>query len=244
MIKLQPGVETQWAKAVRNIIRATDSRQAQLVDLTGLPQPTLNLYLNEKRHPPIDAVHLINSAMGKLLQNQSVTEYLESLIADSISGKKPLDCNVSAATDGGFMRGLDLIHSYLRADAYAEIMQSWRNVGAPAGLFHDVNRAWRREIIRSIDGSVPQKLFVDEMIAIFRKHGIELQDYFKPLSEVAKYRDLGQVVRVIRIALARTGAPVSLRNELESSIIPAVLNLVHKRHDYDRLAPVSRGSKN
>jgi len=179
---------------------------------------------------------------GALLA-RSVAGDAQSLIADAIDGLDPTDYNISADADGGFMRGVDLIAPYLRDGALAEIMQVWRDAGAPAGLFHDVNRAWRREVIRSIDGTVPQKLFVDEVTAIFQKHGISLPKWFKSEPEVRKYRALSNVVRVIKLALERTGAPVALRNELEATIIPAVLNLVHDGHNYDRFGPITRGSK-
>ena len=181
--------------------------------------------------------------MGELFRSQHVTAHLESLIADSIDGLEPFDYNVSADADGGFMLAINLIAPYLRDGALDEIMQVWRDGGAPAGLFHDVNRAWRREVIRSIDGTVPQKLFVDEITAIFQKHGISLPKWFKPEYEVHKYRALSNVVRVIKLALERTGAPVALRNELEGIIIPAVFNLVHDGHNYDLFGPIPRGSK-
>jgi hypothetical protein len=105
-----------------------------------------------------------------------------------------------------------------------------------------VNRAWRREVIRSIDGTVPQKLFIDELTSIFQKYDISLPDWFKPDSEIYQYRALSNVIRVIKLALERTGAPVPLRNELEATIIPAVFNLVHGQHSYDLFA-IPRGPR-
>jgi transcriptional regulator with XRE-family HTH domain len=237
-VRLQEQVERLWTESVVDLLERSGKTQADLARLMGVHRSGLQHFLGSTRHPTIDIVKRINSAMGKLLGNgfnfqaKDVTAYLDSLVADSLD----------ADAEGGFMRGLDLIEPYLRANALTEIMQARRETGA-ASLLHDVNRAWRREVIRRIDGTVPPKLFVDEITAIFQKHGISLQKWFKSEPEIRKYRALGNVVRVIRIALARTGAPVALRNELEGTIIPAVLDLVHDGHSYDRFRPSQRGSK-
>lgn len=243
MPRLQTRAEKLWAGNVLSLLERGDETQANLARLMGKPRSALQHFLCGRRHPTVETVHGINAAMGELFRNQDVTAYLESLIADSIDGLEPFDYNISADADGGFMRGINVIAPYLRDEAFEEIMQAWRDVGAPAGLFHDVNRAWRREVIRRIDGTVPQKLFVDEIIAIFQKHGIPLPKWFKADPEVRKYRALGNVIRVIRLALERTGAPVALRNELEGTIIPAVLNLVHDGQNYDLFGRIARGSK-
>ncbi len=236
-MRLQERVERLWAESVVDLLERSGRRQADLARLMGIHRSGLQHFLGGTRHPTINVVKRINSAMGKLLGNgfdfqaKDVTAYLDSVVGDSLDD-----------ADAGFMRGLDIIEPYLRASAITEIMQASHEVGAP-GLLHDVNRAWRKEVIRRIDGTVPPKLFVDEMTSIFDKHGISIQKWFKPESEIRKYRALGNVVRTIRIALARTEAPVALRNELEGTIIPAVLNLVHEKHDYDRFKPSRRGSK-
>ncbi len=113
--------------------------------------------------------------MGEIFRNESVTAYLESLIADGIDGLDPTDYNVSADADGGFMRGIDLLHPYLRDGAFDEVMQVCGVITVRRQVFFTTLIVLgAREVIRSIDGTVPQKLFVDEITAIFEKHGIPL----------------------------------------------------------------------
>jgi transcriptional regulator with XRE-family HTH domain len=210
------------SSASRGLVRLLErgsQTQAELARQMGKPRSAIQHFLCGRRHPSVETVHSINAAMGKLFQSEHVSAHLESLVADSIDGLEPLDYNVSADADGGFMLGINLIFPYLKDGALDDIMRAWRARGSPAGLFHDVNRAWRREVIRSIDGTVPQKLFIDELTSIFQKYDISLPDWFKPDSEIYQYRALSNVIRVIKLARNEPGHP----SRCETNLRPPLL---------------------
>jgi transcriptional regulator with XRE-family HTH domain len=246
---LQVRTEKKWAAEVVHLLERTGETQAELARRLKRHRSGLQHFLRGTRHPTVETVHEINAAMGLLLRNPNVTFYLESLIPseeEDPDDDGPPHYSVDADPDAGVAMAFGIIEPYLRAGAKDEIMTDWhRRAGTRRSeLFDDVNRAWRREVIRSVDGTVPRKLFVEEMTDILEKYGIRLKKWFKPEPAVRKYRALENVYFTTRNALKQTGAGAALRAELEATIMAAVLNYIHAdEHNHDLFQPIAREQK-
>lgn len=114
------------------------------------------------------------------------------------------------------------------------LLQPLSDIEDHVGLMFELNVAWRRSLIRALQGKAPQKnrLMIDEISAIFLRYGCNIEPYLKSKIITNRYRARDHLAIVVRSTLAKATYDGPLRYELEAEIMAAVAQLNEAWSDY------------
>lgn len=225
----------QWAADVKEILTSAGAKHYLVAKRMGVPTSTLSMYLNHKRTVSVEYARKINAAVSAQIGRPNVKAYLEAIVAPH--SDRPNDLLEVMEGSGG---AINAVRSYFRKSMNGEsalfelLYPVLTEVKDQVNLAFDLNSVWRRSLIRELQGKALPKnrLMIDEITAVFLRHGVDIKPLLRPDSEVRRYRALEELDIVIRESLARATDNNALRLELEADISLAVTDLVIAYCDY------------
>jgi len=203
-----------WASDIADFLHHGDARQVHLAEQVAIPIGTLNRYLSGKRRPAPDTVVQINQAVGDLLVCPAATAYL----------------NVIAIYSQLFGSKRDYVNALLAPfDDLVAYLKSPKELGAqPNELINAgfvIQRAWRKRIIETLRGAVPDRLWFDVVSEACSQAGFDLSQWLMPSDVLERNRQLDLLVLAVRRSAASLfPKDAAARNRHEVEILQAIQN--------------------
>lgn len=223
-----------WIDTVNELLKHIRARRPALAVAARLNEKTVWRYLQAGRQPTPDALRSISRAMAELTRCRAVEKYLNVLGA--LEWGVPLD-ESDRRTLGIYENPVDESDIRLALIPVREVVISalryfcrtgykeWTSGEIASMSATKMNRLdtaileyYWKACIREIDGEVPKLLAVDEILAIFQKHGIRLESWLLPVAEQRAVRRIWEFKKVVTEALSevasRPDPPVRLEQEI------------------------------
>jgi hypothetical protein len=211
---------SRWAEALREVLEISEIRAASVADETGLSRAAISYFIAGERQPAEETAHSISAALGKLLHERNVSSYLDTLYWVDRAENNASTSLPSNAWEI-FQESMMAAMHYLRRDAAAAPITRFLKGMPPlrlAKLILAINEVRWRRLSRHILGDAdPSKTHVDEVVAVCKKHGLDLREWMRPPNEIAEQLDEDELHRGVREALRAISEPRK-RFEIERKI--------------------------
>jgi len=207
----------QWRAAAKEILERTGLPEAHVASELKAARSVVHRYFDGTRTPDADTIARVNAAIGKLLSDERIKEYLDSVTF--------VECLVPTANYLESVREVvrdcvKLMCRYLVDDYERPILEAIEALPRKKGLelSLELNRWRRRELIRHIDGTVPKRIATSDLLGIFLTHGLDFLSLTRPAHEMKRIAAEENLFLTISTVLAEITDNFPIRRQLETRI--------------------------
>ncbi len=230
------GILTQERIPIAKLARAVGEERATTTRRLADGHQNQHGFAAKKLEVEWPHVRRYNRAVAGFLRRPRLYDYLEAVAREEAEAKKmPLEedpIDVALETDAvceGVLQGFLHASPYLKWDYELPYRDA---CAGPNSLQLAINREWRRHLVDDVDGDIPSKIWIDELLAICSKYGCDLTPYIQPAavtsqirlrdeSELSNRRARAAAAKAVHEALEDEGLPIGARKRLKSKFMAA-----------------------